>query len=177
MKVIDTSIPDVKIIEPQIYSDERGIFFESWNQKEFDSLVEPTHFVQDNHSISHKGVLRGLHFQNEPYEQGKLVRVINGSAFDVAVDIRKNSKYYGQYVSVLLSASNMKMFWIPKGFAHGFLALEDNTHFLYKTTNFYDRNSEASVNYNDPALNIKWPSVMKILVNNKDSLAPNLSEI
>lgn len=177
MKIIDTAIPDVKIIEPVVFGDERGIFMESWNQYAFDKYVIKTNFVQDNHSVSHKGVLRGLHYQIAPFEQGKLVRVIKGSAFDVAVDIRPNSKFFGQHVSVVLTGDNKKMLWIPEGFAHGFVALEDDTHFLYKTTNFYDKASERSLNWRSPELKILWPNDLEFLVNKKDATAQFLSEI
>lgn len=177
MNVIKTDIPDIKIIEPKIFTDERGSFFESWNQREFDNQIEPIDFVQDNHSISHRGVIRGLHYQKDPHAQGKLVRVLNGSVFDVAVDIRENSKYFGKHVCVLLSASNKRMLWIPPGFAHGFLALEDNTHFAYKTSSLYDKGSEASLNFKDPNLGIQWPKNFKFIINEKDSLAPNLDNL
>lgn len=173
MKVIDTSIPDVKIIEPAIFSDERGWFTESWQQQKFSQLVADVTFVQDNHSVSEKGVLRGLHYQVAPYEQGKLVRVVRGSASDVAVDIRPYSPTYGKHVVVELSEANKRMLWVPSGFAHGFMALEDDTHFLYKTTNFYNKDSERSLKWSSPLLNIKWPSLSKIKINEKDDLAPN----
>lgn len=172
MKVIDTAIPDVKIIEPSVFQDERGWFMESWNQAKFEKLVTQCQFVQDNHSVSNKGVLRGLHYQVGPHEQGKLVRVVKGSAFDVAVDIRPNSKTFGHYVSILLSEENKRMFWIPEGFAHGFLALEDGTHFLYKTTDYYSKESERSLLWSSSELNIKWPEFDSYIVSDKDSLAP-----
>lgn len=172
MKIIDTAIPDVKIIEPSVFQDERGWFMESWNQAKFEELVTTCKFVQDNHSVSNKGVLRGLHYQISPHEQGKLVRVVKGSAFDVAVDIRPHSKTYGQHVSILLSEDNKKMFWIPAGFAHGFLALEDGTHFLYKTTDYYSKECERSLNWQSPSLSIAWPIIDKTIVNEKDSSAP-----
>lgn len=173
MKVIDTEIAEVKIIEPAIFSDERGWFTESWQQQKFRQLVADVTFVQDNHSVSEKGVLRGLHYQVAPYEQGKLVRVVRGSAFDVAVDIRPHSPTYGKHVAVELSEENKRMLWVPPGFAHGFMALEDDTHFLYKTTNFYNKNSERSLKWSSPLLKIKWPSLSKIKINEKDDLAPN----
>lgn len=173
MKVIDTEIAEVKIIEPAIYTDERGWFAESWQQQKFSQLVADVTFVQDNHSVSEKGVLRGLHYQVAPYEQGKLVRVVRGKAFDVAVDIRPDSPTYGKHVAVELSETNKKMLWVPPGFAHGFMALEDNTHFLYKTTNFYNKNSERSLKWSSPLLNIKWPTLSKLKINEKDDSAPN----
>lgn len=157
MQVIDTAIPEVKIIEPKVFGDDRGFFFESFNLKLF---REKAHiydeFVQDNHSRSGKNVLRGLHYQIQQ-PQGKLVRVVTGSVFDVAVDIRKSSPTFGRWVGVVLSESNKKMFWVPKGFAHGFLVLTDHADFLYKTSNFYDPASERSILWNDPDLAIDWP--------------------
>lgn len=185
MKLIQTDIPDVVIIEPQVFGDERGWFMESFNEKRFhEELVKlgvpvSRAFVQDNHSCSSKGVLRGLHFQKAPCAQGKLVRVIKGSAFDVAVDIRKNSPTYGKWIGIELTADNKKMFWVPEGFAHGFVALEDDTHFLYKTTDYYDKESEGAILWNDPDLNIQWPYIKgleEFLVNKKDQQAQTFSE-
>lgn len=176
MKVIDTSIPEVKIIEPSVFGDERGYFMETWSQRVFDEKVAKRLFVQDNQSLSNKGVLRGLHYQLPPSEQGKLVRVISGSVFDVAVDIRPDSKTYGQYVSVELNAENKKMLWIPEGFAHGFLTLEDNTVFAYKTTGFYDKSSERALYWNSRILDINWPEIGNVIVNEKDSLAPHFGD-
>ena len=176
MKLTQTSIPDVVIIEPTVYEDERGWFMESFNEKNFHQqlialdLPVPAPFVQDNHSCSHKHVLRGLHYQEAPYAQGKLVRVSQGAAFDVAVDIRKDSETFGKSVSVVLSASNNKMLWIPEGFAHGFLALEDNTHLLYKTTNYYSKEHERSIIWCDSEIDIQWPSG-EYLINKKDRSA------
>lgn len=164
MKLTQTDIPDVVIIEPSIFSDERGWFMESFNEQRFHNeltklgLSTPSAFVQDNHSCSNKGVLRGLHYQAAPHAQGKLVRVTNGSAFDVAVDIRRDSSTFGMWVGVELSATNHKQLWMPEGFAHGFIALEDNTHFLYKTTNYYSQECERSILWNDGNLGIKWPT-------------------
>lgn len=172
MKVIDTAIPDVKIIEPMVFSDERGFFMETWNQKEFDDKVAKRFFVQDNHSVSEKGVLRGLHYQTAPYEQGKLVRVTKGSAFDVAVDIRPESPTYGKYVSAVLSETNKRMLWVPEGFAHGFVALEDDTHFLYKTTNHYNKSSERAINWDSDLLSIDWPLRDNLIISEKDAIAP-----
>lgn len=181
MKLTQTSIPDVVIIEPTVYEDERGWFMESFNEKNFHQqlialdLPVPAPFVQDNHSCSHKHVLRGLHYQEAPYAQGKLVRVTQGAAFDVAVDIRPESESFGRYVSLELSASNCRILWIPEGFAHGFLALTDNTHFLYKTTNYYSKTHERSVLWCDPEININWPAG-SYLINEKDCSAPALDK-
>jgi dTDP-4-dehydrorhamnose 3,5-epimerase len=177
MKLIQTKIPDVVIIEPAVYTDERGWFMESFNEERFHNeltklgLPTPRPFVQDNHSCSIKGVLRGLHFQTAPHAQGKLVRVVKGSAFDVAVDIRKNSSTFGQHISIELSADNHRMFWIPEGFAHGFVALEDDTHFLYKTTDYYAKDCEEAIVWNDPDLVISWPKISgldDLVINEKD---------
>lgn len=172
MKIINTIIPDVIIFEPKSYGDERGFFFESFNQKIFDEAIgQHITFVQDNHSRSSKNVLRGLHYQLAPYAQGKLVRCIAGSVLDVAVDIRKESPSYGRWVSIMLSAENKRQLWIPEGFAHGFLSLEDKTEFLYKTTNFYSPENERAFIWNDPTLNIEW-GVLDPIVSAKDKLAP-----
>ncbi|MDH0447931.1 dTDP-4-dehydrorhamnose 3,5-epimerase [Shewanella sp. GD04112] len=172
MKIIDTIIPDVKIIEPKVFGDERGFFFESFNQQLFESAVGyPVKFVQDNHSKSSKGVLRGLHYQLSPHEQGKLVRCVVGEVFDVAVDIRKNSPTFGQWVGVYLSAENKKQLWIPSGFAHGFVTLSDTAEFLYKTTDYYHRESEGAIAWNDPELKIEWP-IESVLLSEKDRQAP-----
>jgi len=158
MKVIDTIIPDVKIIEPTVFGDERGFFMETWSQKKFEELVikKPTRFVQDNHSKSKQGVLRGLHFQAEN-TQGKLVRVTSGEVFDVAVDIRKRSATFGQWVGAYLSAENKHQLWIPEGFAHGFYVTSEEAEFVYKCTNYYDPQSEVSILWNDPDIGIDWP--------------------
>lgn len=167
MKVIKTKITGLVIIEPDVFQDERGYFFESWNQKKFNESVTQVNFVQDNQSCSLKGALRGLHFQNPPHDQGKLVRVISGSILDVAVDIRKKSSTYGQYVSVELTAENKNMFYIPAGFAHGFLALEDNTIMSYKCTNDYNKESEGSLLWNDKNININW-GIENPIISKKD---------
>ena len=180
MKVTPLDIPDVLLIEPNIFEDERGFFFESFNLNEFREVTSlDVTFVQDNHSKSLKGVLRGLHYQIPPYEQGKLVRVIQGEVFDVAVDIRKNSPTFGQYVSQILSYENKKQMWIPQGFAHGFLTLSDTSEFLYKTTNFYKPESERCILWNDKILNIDWPQNSDIHVSSKDLLGAifNSSEV
>ncbi|WP_306604644.1 dTDP-4-dehydrorhamnose 3,5-epimerase [Azonexus sp.] len=158
MNVITTAIPDVLIIEPRVFGDERGFFFESFNQQAFNAAVgQAIDFVQDNHSKSSKGVLRGLHYQLAPKAQGKLVRVVQGAVFDVAVDIRKGSKTYGQWVGEILSAENKKQLWIPAGLAHGFLTLSDTAEFLYKTTDYYSPEHERCIRWDDADLNIQWP--------------------
>lgn len=158
MKVIDTAIPDLKIIEPNVFGDERGFFFESFNQAKFDAAIgRSVNFVQDNHSRSVKGVLRGLHYQLPPYAQAKLVRCTLGEVFDVAVDIRQSSATFGQWVGVHLSAENKRQFWIPEGFAHGFLTLSDEAEFLYKTTNYYAPQCDACIAWNDADIGIVWP--------------------
>ena len=172
MKVTSLKIPEVKLIEPDIFEDERGFFYESFNQQKFNEAIgENITFVQDNHSKSKKGVLRGLHYQEAPFAQGKLVRVIAGEVFDVAVDVRKDSPTYGQWVSEILSAENKKQLWIPEGFAHGFLTLMENTEVLYKTSNFYSKKDEKTLFYNDRSLKINWPIklVGNIILSDKDS--------
>jgi dTDP-4-dehydrorhamnose 3,5-epimerase len=163
MKLIQTTIPDVVIIEPAVFGDERGWFMESFSAPKFTKaladlgLPAPRPFIQDNHSCSKAGVLRGLHFQRGPHMQGKIVRVSRGAAFDVAVDIRAGSPTFGHWVGVELSSTNHRQLWIPEGFAHGFLALEDDTHFLYKTTDVYAKDCEGAVRWDDPAIGIEWP--------------------
>lgn len=169
MKITETEIPDVKIIEPTIFEDERGFFFESFNHNKFEQAVgHSVNFVQDNHSKSTKGVLRGLHYQIPPQAQAKLVRVVQGKVFDVAVDIRKNSQTLGKWVGVTLSAKNKKQLWIPEGFAHGFLTLSDTAEFLYKTSDYYKPSLERCICWNDSTLNIKWPISSNPLVSIKD---------
>ncbi|MBF4520042.1 dTDP-4-dehydrorhamnose 3,5-epimerase [Acinetobacter towneri] len=184
MKVETTKLEGLLILHPQVFGDERGWFMESFNQQHFESVLAGLNlpipaFVQDNHSLSQKGVLRGLHYQKAPYAQGKLVRVVQGRVWDVAVDIRPNSETYGEWVGIELSAENKTMFWIPEGFAHGFIALEDNTQFLYKTTKYYNKESEASIVWNDPTLAIKWPleQVGEVLVSAKDLVAQNFESL
>jgi dTDP-4-dehydrorhamnose 3,5-epimerase len=168
MKATPLAIPEVILFEPRAFEDERGLFFESFNQKLFEEAVgHPVTFVQDNHSISKKGVLRGLHFQRPPFAQGKLVRVVRGAAFDGAVDIRGGSPTYGKWVAEILSAENRKQLWIPQGFAHGFLALKEGTEFLYKTTNFYDKASEGGIRWDHPAIGVEWP-FREVMVSSKD---------
>ena len=169
MKVIDTRIPDVKIIEPTVFGDERGFFMETWSQQKFEELVtgKPTSFVQDNHSKSKHGILRGLHFQTEN-TQGKLVRVTSGEVFDVAVDIRKSSVTFGQWVGVYLSAENKRQLWVPEGFAHGFYVTSEEAEFVYKCTNYYDPQSEVSIKWDDRSLGIKWPLSANPSLSEKD---------
>ncbi|OXX73776.1 dTDP-4-dehydrorhamnose 3,5-epimerase [Vibrio sp. V03_P4A6T147] len=169
MKVIETDIPDVKIIEPTVFGDERGFFMETWNQQRFEELVtgKPTQFVQDNHSKSKKGILRGLHYQTEN-TQGKLVRVVSGEVFDVAVDIRKNSPTFGKWVGVYLSAENKRQLWVPEGFAHGFYVTSNEAEFVYKCTDYYNPNAEVSIKWNDDSLNINWPIEIEPSLSNKD---------
>jgi dTDP-4-dehydrorhamnose 3,5-epimerase len=160
MRVTSLKIPDVKMIEPDVFEDERGFFYESFNQQKFNEAIgENITFVQDNHSKSSKGVLRGLHYQEPPFAQGKLVRVIAGEVFDVAVDVRKDSPTYGQWVAEVLSVENKKQLWIPEGFAHGFLTLSDYAEFLYKTTDYYNSESERSIHWKNNEFNIDWPTV------------------
>lgn len=169
MKVTDTKIPDVKIIEPTVFEDERGFFFESFNHKKFEEAIgREVTFVQDNHSKSNKGVLRGLHFQLPPYAQGKLMRVVQGEVFDVAVDIRKSSPTFGQWVAETLSAKNKKQLWIPEGFAHGFLTLSETADFIYKTTDYYASEHERAIRWNDETLSIGWPDYLRPVLSEKD---------
>ena len=177
MKITALDIQDILVMEPSVFNDSRGFFMESFNQKNFGDLIgKNISFVQDNHSMSHKGVLRGLHFQLPPNEQGKLVRVVKGKILDIAVDIRKESKSFGKYVSQVLSESNRKQLWIPEGFAHGFLSLEDDTHVLYKATSYYQPSSEGCIRYDDEEISIDWPE-MNCIVSNKDLLGISLKEI
>jgi dTDP-4-dehydrorhamnose 3,5-epimerase len=184
MKLIQTAIPDVVVIEPAVFADERGWFMESFNEQRFHAelvklgLPVPRAFVQDNHSCSKAGVLRGLHFQRAPHAQGKLVRVVQGAAWDVAVDIRPGSPTFGQWTGIELTAENKRMFWIPEGFAHGFVALQDDTHFLYKTTDYYARDCEGALRWNDPEIGIDWPlQGLTPLLAPKDAAAPLLRDL
>ncbi|MBT1728447.1 dTDP-4-dehydrorhamnose 3,5-epimerase [Enterobacter quasimori] len=174
MKVIETSIPDVKIFEPTVFGDERGFFYESFSQKIFNEVVgNHVEFVQDNHSKSSEGVLRGLHYQMPPYAQAKLVRCIVGEVFDVAVDVRETSPYFGKWVGVHLSATNKRQLWIPEGFAHGFLTISEKAEFIYKTTNYYNKASEAGIIWNDPDIEIHWPlGDLSITLSQKDEKLP-----
>jgi dTDP-4-dehydrorhamnose 3,5-epimerase len=170
MKVIDTTIPDVKIIEPAVFGDERGFFMETWNQRTFEELVtgKETRFVQDNHSKSKQGILRGLHYQTEN-TQGKLVRVVAGEVFDVAVDIRKDSSTFGKWVGIYLSAENKRQLWVPEGFAHGFYVTSEEAEFVYKCTDYYNPQYEKSINWNDKTIDIDWPlNGSTPLLSNKD---------
>jgi len=171
MKVTSLKIPDVKLIEPDVFEDERGFFYESFNQKKFNEAIDQEIiFVQDNHSKSSKGVLRGLHYQDPPYAQGKLIRIVAGEVFDVAVDIRKGSPTYGQWLSETLSEGNKKQLWIPEGFAHGFLTLSGEAEFLYKTTNFYSKEHERTIHWKRNDFGIIWPDVTgEIITSNKDA--------
>ncbi len=176
MKIIETSIPELHIFEPTIFGDDRGFFFESFNEKTFTELTGRTDkFVQDNHSRSTKNVLRGLHYQIQQ-PQGKLVRVVSGEVFDVAVDLRKNSGTFGHWAGVVLSEKNKRMLWIPPGFAHGFLVLSESTDFIYKTTDYYAPKHERTLAWDDPDLNIKWPLDDAPVLSTKDQSGKLLSE-
>ena len=175
MELIDTGIKDLWLIKPKVFSDARGYFFESYNKQLFEKNGLNLNFVQDNQSLSNKGVLRGLHFQNHPFAQGKLVRVITGSVFDVAVDIRKNSPTYGKYFGAELTEENKEMMYIPEGFAHGFLTLRDNTIFSYKCTNFYSKVSEDCIKWDDTTIGIKW-NFENPLLSEKDLMGKSFEE-
>jgi dTDP-4-dehydrorhamnose 3,5-epimerase len=179
MKVTKTAIDGVLILEPKVFGDARGFFMESFNQKAFNEAVgHEVTFVQDNHSRSGKGVLRGLHYQTPPHAQGKLVRVISGAVFDVAVDIRKGSATFGKWVGVKLSADNNHQLWIPEGLAHGFLVLTETADFLYKTTNYYAPQVERTLQWDDADLAVVWPDVgMKPVLSTKDAAAGSLAEL
>lgn len=177
MKYTRLNIPDVILLEPTLYRDNRGFFFESFNHQKFEDIIgEQVKFVQDNHSCSARGVLRGLHYQLPPKAQGKLVRIVSGSVFDVAVDIRKGSPTFGKWVGEILSAENKKQLWIPAGFAHGFLSLEESSEMLYKTTDYYAPEFERAILWNDQDLGIKWPEVEEIKVAQKDSAGLSFGE-
>lgn len=177
MNFIETKLKGCFILEPKIFSDERGYFMESFNEKTFQEGVgADVHFVQDNQSYSTKGVLRGLHYQTGEHAQAKLVRVLNGEVLDIAVDIRPGSKTFGQYEAVLLSGENQKQFFVPRGFAHGFLVLSETAIFFYKCDNFYNKESEGGIIYNDPQLAINWQfDTDKLLISEKDQLLPTLA--
>lgn len=177
MNIVETAIPGPLVIEPRVFGDARGFFLETWNQGVFAEAGLDLSFVQDNHSRSQKGVLRGLHFQN-PGPQGKLVRVVSGAVFDVAVDLRASSPSFGQWVGVELSAANQRMFWVPEGFAHGFVTLEDDTDFLYKCTAPYAPQAEFTLAWDDPAVGIAWPEIgMAPLVSEKDARGLALADV
>ena len=172
-----TKIPDVIIVTPKVFGDARGYFCETYHREAFEEAGISVNFVQDNHSYSQKNVLRGLHWQAAPDTQGKLVSAIGGTIWDVAVDIRQNSKTYGQWVGVELSGDNKRMLWIPEGFAHGFVVLSDEVHLIYKCTRFYAPQSERSCIWNDPDLKIDWPINFQPIISDKDSQAPLFSSI
>jgi len=177
MKVSPTALPEVLIVEPRVFGDARGFFTESWNEQAFNKAVgADVRFVQDNHSRSARGVLRGLHYQLNPHTQGKLVRCVSGAVFDVAVDLRKSSPNFGRWQGVELSAENQRQLWVPPGFAHGFLVLTETADFLYKTTDYYAPQAEGCVRWNDPAIGIEWPDVgVAPLLADKDAKAPMLA--
>ena len=176
MKVTPLNISDVFLIEPEVFGDDRGFFFESFNQNKFkEAIGKKINFVQDNHSKSVRGVLRGLHYQLPPKAQGKLVRVIQGEVFDVVVDLRKSSPTFGQWVGEIISADNKKQIWIPEGFAHGFVTLSDTAEFLYKTTDFYSKEHERAICWNDETIGIQWP-IKDISLSAKDETAHSFKE-
>ena len=176
MEILKTKLEGLLIIRPRVFEDERGYFFESFRLDRMREFGVKQDFVQDNESKSQKGVLRGLHFQNPPFEQGKLVRVVKGAVLDVAVDIRRDSRTYGEWHSQELTEENKTMLWIPPGFAHGFLTLKDDTIFQYKCTNYYNKESEGSIRWNDPDLKIDW-GIENPVVSEKDNAAPLFSEL
>jgi dTDP-4-dehydrorhamnose 3,5-epimerase len=184
-EVIETPIKDLIIIVPKVFRDDRGFFLEAWNQKEFDEIFskfygKKINFVQDNHSRSIKGVVRGLHYQ-EPHPQGKLVRAVRGKIFDVAVDLRRESPTFGKYYGVILSDDDMKMFYIPEGFAHGFVAISDVADVMYKTTDFYYPEYDKGIIWNDPTININWNlqefGIEKVILSPKDSKLPHFKDV
>ena len=176
MKVTPTAIPEVLLLDPQVYGDDRGFFFESFNARKFESLTGiPANFVQDNHSKSARGVLRGLHYQiRQP--QGKLVRVVAGAIFDVVVDMRKSSPFFGRWVGAELSADNRRQMWVPPGFAHGFVVISDSAECLYKTTDYWAPEHERALLWNDPALAIDWPLAGPPMLSGKDSMGKLLAD-
>ena len=171
------TIPDVVLFEPKVFGDDRGFFFESFNQSVFEEFIgKEVQFVQDNHSMSTVGVLRGLHYQLAPKAQGKLVRVVQGVVFDVAVDIRKSSPTFGKWIGEILSGENKKQLWIPEGFAHGFITLSNTAEFLYKTTNYYSPELERSIRWDDPSIGIDWKNHSSPIVSDKDAKAKMLTD-
>ena len=175
MKLIETSLPDVLLLEPKVFGDSRGFFMESWNRQTFTDLGLNLEFVQDNHSRSARGVLRGLHYQlNEP--QGKLVRVTSGAVFDVAVDLRRSSPHFGQWTGHELSAENQRMLWVPPGFGHGFLVLSDSADFLYKTTSYYAPQWDRGIRWDDPEIGVQWPVDLAPTLSAKDQVLPLLRD-
>ncbi|MCX9031759.1 dTDP-4-dehydrorhamnose 3,5-epimerase [Citrobacter portucalensis] len=176
MNIIKTEISDVLIFEPKVFGDERGYFYESFNQKNFEEAINrKVEFVQDNHSKSTKGVLRGLHYQINPFAQGKLVRCIRGEVYDIAVDIRKSSATFGHWVGYTLSADNMRQLWIPEGFAHGFVCISDEAEFCYKTTNYYSKENERTIIWNDQTLDIDWKG-KNFILSSKDAAAKSFNQ-
>lgn len=176
MKAIPTALPGVLVIEPEVFGDERGYFYESWNARRFDALVgREVRFVQDNHSLSLRNVLRGLHYQVR-HAQGKLVRVISGEVFDVAVDLRRSSPTFGRWAGERLSAGNRRMLWVPEGFAHGFLVLSDSAEFLYKATDYYAPEHERTLLWNDPRVAIEWPLQGEPLLKPRDAAGLRLAQ-
>jgi dTDP-4-dehydrorhamnose 3,5-epimerase len=177
MKATPLAIADVVLLEPKVYEDSRGHFYESYNARTFAEAVGHTvEFAQDNHSLSQKGVVRGLHYQLDPAPQGKLIRVVAGEIFDVAVDVRKSSPSYGKWVGEVLSAANKRQLWIPVGFAHGFMALSDNTEVLYKATDFYHKAAEQAIIWDDPDIAIAWPKSVAPILSDKDAIAPRFAD-
>jgi dTDP-4-dehydrorhamnose 3,5-epimerase len=175
MHAIPTSLPEVIILEPKVFGDDRGFFMESYNERTFsESIGVDARFLQDNHSRSMKGVLRGLHYQLK-HPQGKLVRVVSGEVFDVAVDIRRSSSNFGKWAGIVLSADNKRLLWLPPGFAHGFLVLSDSADFLYKTTEYWYPEDERTIAWNDPVLGIEWPSTLQPIVSKKDASGTSFS--
>ena len=177
MEIIKTPIADLDVIKPKVFTDERGKFFESFNQKEFCEKVANVKFVQDNHSVSKSGVLRGIHLQKKPFEQGKLVRVIKGEIYDVAVDLRSNSKTFLHYFGINLSSENKLQLWIPEGFGHGFLTLSESAEVAYKATNYYAKESEITIKYNDPNIGINWPNDKRLIISQKDEEGILISDL
>lgn len=175
MEILNTEIPGLLIVKPDVFTDQRGYFFESYNSSKFAALGIDVDFVQDNESRSMKGVLRGLHFQKEPFAQGKLVRVIRGAVLDVAVDLRKDSPTFGKWASIELTGNNKLMYWIPAGFAHGFLTLEDDTVFTYKCSGLYNKEAESAICWNDPDLRIEW-GIEDPILSEKDKSAQSFSD-
>lgn len=177
MEVTPLAIPDVLLIEPQVFGDDRGFFFESFNQERFEKAVgKKINFVQDNHSKSKRGVLRGMHYQISPMSQGKLVRVIEGEVFDVVVDLRQSSPTFGKWVGEIISSDNKKQIWIPEGFAHGFITLSESSQFLYKTTNHYSAEHERTIQWNDKVLGIEWPINIMPILSKKDLEASSFDQ-
>ncbi|OZI56403.1 dTDP-4-dehydrorhamnose 3,5-epimerase [Bordetella genomosp. 4] len=177
MNVIRTAIPEVCVFEPRVFDDERGFFFESFNQQSFeDAIGRSVTFVQDNHSHSVRGVLRGLHYQLNPHAQGKLLRVLSGEIYDVAIDLRRGSPTLGQWVGEILSSANRRQLWIPEGFAHGFLVLSDSADVSYKTTDYWDKSSERAIVWNDPQLKIDWPASPQLILSAKDLQAGTFAQ-